>query len=134
MNREMIMTFPGGKRVKADYKGFKIMTDQPVYAGGDGSAPAPFDLFLASIGTCAAYYVLAFCQKRDIPTDKISVVLTTEKNPETRMIEKILIDIRLPREFPAKYKKAVIKAANSCSVEAHILKAPSFEIRAFIES
>jgi len=134
VDREMIMTFPGGKRVEADYKGFKIMTDQPVYAGGDGSAPAPFDLFLASIGTCAAYYVLAFCQKRGIPTDNVSVVLTTEKNPESRMIEKILIDIRLPREFPSKYKNAVIRSVHSCAVEAHILQAPTFEIRAQIES
>ena len=134
MAREMIMTFPGGKRVEADYKGFKIMTDQPVYAGGEGSAPSPFDLFLISIGTCAGYYVLAFCQKRDIPTNEVSVVLSTEKNPETRMVEKIKIDIRLPQAFPAKYEKAVIKAVNSCSVKAHILNAPSFEVKATLGS
>ena len=134
MDREMIMTFPGGKRVEAEYKGFKIVTDQPVYAGGDGSAPAPFDLFLASIGTCVAYYVLAFCQKRGISTEEISVVLNTEKNPETRMIEKISIEIRLPREFPLKYKDAVIKSVNSCAVKAHILKAPAFEVKTKIGS
>jgi len=133
VGREMIMTFPGGKRVQAEYKGFKIMTDQPVYAGGEGSAPASFDLFLASIGTCAAYYVMAFCQKRGIPTDKVSVVLTTEKNPESRMIEKIFIEIRLPQDFPPRYKKAVIRSVHSCAVEAHILKAPSFEVKAVIE-
>ena len=134
MDREMIMTFPGGKRVEAEYKGFKIVTDQPVYAGGDGSAPAPFDLFLASIGTCVAYYVLALCPKRGISTEEISVVLNTEKNPETRMIEKISIEIRLPREFPLKYKDAVIKSVNSCAVKAHILKAPAFEVKTKIGS
>ncbi|HDJ23793.1 MAG TPA: osmotically inducible protein OsmC, partial [Candidatus Aminicenantes bacterium] len=64
MAKEMKISFPGGLRVVAHYKGLVIETDQPVYAGGEGRAPAPFDLFLASIGTCAAYYVLAFCQQR----------------------------------------------------------------------
>ncbi|MGB9894062.1 MAG: OsmC family protein, partial [Candidatus Saccharicenans sp.] len=60
----IMVTFEGNLRVKAEYKGLSILTDQPVYAGGDGSAPAPFDLFLASIATCAGYYVLAFCRQR----------------------------------------------------------------------
>lgn len=132
MSKEMRVTFPGGKRVDAEYKGFTIKTDQPVYSGGDGSAPAPFDLFLASIGTCAGYYVLAFCQKRGIATEKALVVMRTEKNPETKMIEKILIEIRLPKEFPEKYKHAVIRSVHSCAVKAHILKAPIFEVEASI--
>lgn len=133
MAGEMKMTFPGGKRVDAEYQGFLIKTDQPLYAGGEGSAPAPFDLFLASIGTCAAYYVMAFCQKRGMPADKASVVMRTEKNPESRMIEKISIEVRLPKEFPEKYKKAVIRSVHKCSVEAHILKAPTFVIYTKIE-
>ena len=132
MAREMRMAFPGGKRVNAEYKGFTIKTDQPVYAGGDGSAPAPFDLFLASIGTCAGFYVMAFCQNRGISTERTSVVMRTERNPETKMIEKILIDIQLPKEFPEKYKRAVIRSVHSCAVEAHIQKAPTFMIEANI--
>ncbi len=89
MDREMKISFPGGLRVDAEYKGFVIKTDQPVYSGGDGSAPAPFDLFLASIATCAGIYVLFFCQKRGIPTEKAAVVMKTRRNPETKRIEKI---------------------------------------------
>jgi len=125
---EMKVTFPGGKRVEAEYKGFVIKTDQPVYAGGKGEAPAPFDLFLASIATCAGLYVLAFCQNRDIPLDGASVVMRMHKSDEKKMIEKIDIELRLPPKFPEKYKMAVIRSVDSCAVKAHILDAPAFEI------
>jgi putative redox protein len=125
----MKVTFPGGMRVDAEYKGITIKTDQPVYAGGEGSAPAPFDLFLASIATCAGFYVMAFCQRRGIPAEKASLIMSTEKNAETKMIERIIMEILLPPEFPEKYQKAVIRSVHSCSVEAHILKAPVFEIK-----
>ncbi len=132
MDRAMKISFPGGLRVDAEYRGFVIKTDQPAYSGGDGSAPAPFDMFLASIATCAGYYVLAFCNKREIPTEKAAVVMKTRRNPETKRIEKILIEIQLSPEFPEKYKKAVIKAVDSCSVKAHILNPPIFEVEAKI--
>jgi len=132
MDREMKISFPGGLPVNAEYKGFVIKTDQPVYSGGDGSAPAPFDLFLASIAACAGYYVLAFCNKREIPTEKAAVVMKTRRNPETKRIEKISIEIQLPPEFPEKYKKAVIKAVDDCTVKAHILNPPVFEVEAKI--
>ncbi|MHC4777916.1 MAG: OsmC family protein, partial [Planctomycetota bacterium] len=73
---EIQITFPGGKKVEAQLKEYRILTDQPVKEGGEGSAPAPFDLFLASIGTCGAYYVLTFCQTRKIPTEGLAVTLT----------------------------------------------------------
>lgn len=132
MDREMKISFPGGLRVDAEYKGFVIKTDQPAYQDGEGSEPSPFDLFLASIATCAGYYVLAFCNKREIPTEKAAVVMKTRRNSETKRIEKISIEIQLPPEFPEKYKKAVIKAVDSCSVKAHILNPPVFEVEAKI--
>jgi len=128
--QEMKVTFPGGKRADAEYKGFVIKTDQPVYAGGNGTAPAPFDLFLASIATCAGLYVLAFCQNRDIPLDEASVVMRMHKSAEKKMIEKIDIELQLPPEFPKKYERAVIRSVDTCAVKAHILDAPAFEILA----
>ena len=129
---DMLVSFPGGKKVDAAYKGFTIKTDQPEKSGGEGTAPAPFDLFLSSIGTCAGFYVLRFCQERDISTDNINVVLKTERNSETGMIGKISIDINLPGDFPSKYRKAVIAAADHCAVKKHVLKAPEFDVRANI--
>jgi ribosomal protein S12 methylthiotransferase accessory factor len=130
---DMIVTFPGGLKVDADYKGFTVKTDQPEGAGGENTAPAPFDLFFHSIGTCAGFYVLIFCRERDIPTDNIQVVLTMERDSETRMVTRINIDIRLPADFPQKYVKAVKASADKCTVKKHILKPPAFNITATIE-
>jgi len=125
--RDIKITFPGGKRVDAEYKGFVIKTDQPTYAGGDGTAPAPFDLFLGSIATCVGFYVLAFCEKRGYRTDQTSVVMRVSKNREKKMIDKIIFDIQLPPEFPEKYTKPIIRSVDQCSVKAHMVDSPSFE-------
>jgi ribosomal protein S12 methylthiotransferase accessory factor len=125
---EIKVTFPGGLRVDAEYKGHVVKTDQPVYQGGEGTASSPFDLFLVSIAACAGFYALAFCTERDIPTEKAGVVMRMEKNPETKMIGKISIEIKLPAEFPERYKRAIIKAVDTCTVKAHLLKPPAIEI------
>jgi putative redox protein len=127
---EMVITFPGGKRVDAAFEGFTIRTDQSKENGGEGSAPEPFQLFLASLVTCAGIYVLGFCQKRDIPTDGISLVQRTEINSETKRYDNISIEIRLPSDFPDRYVDAVINSANLCAVKKHIITPPSFEITA----
>ncbi len=128
---DMKIIFPGGKKVDADYKGFTIKTDQPIREGGkggEGSAPEPFSLFIASIGTCIGVYVLSFCQKRNIPTDNISLLLKLEKNKETHMIEKISIEIQVPEDFPENYKKAIVKTASLCAVKKHLDNPPEIDI------
>ena len=128
MKKDMEIIFPGGKKVDALYKGFEIKTDQSKRSGGEGSAPAPFDLFLTSIGTCAGIYVLSFCQERDIPADKIKLILRTERDRESWMITEIKIEIQLPPEFPEKYKEAVVKAAELCTVTKHMYNPPAINI------
>jgi len=112
--------FPGGVKVNAKLDGFDVATDQPVKAGGEGSAPAPFGLFLASLATCAGYYVKAFCDSRQIPSDGISLTMDTEYNPAEKMIGKIIIRIHVPAGFPEKYDAAVINAAAICAVKRHL--------------
>jgi putative redox protein len=129
---DMNIRFPGNKRVYADFAGFTVETDQPLAGGGDGSAPAPFDLFLASIGTCAGVYALSFMQQRDIPTDGASLRLTTQRNPETHLVSKITLDLHLPPEFPEKYREAVIKAVDLCAVKRHLASPPEFQINTTI--
>ena len=126
----MEMSFPGGLEVNAEVKGFTIRTDQPEKVGGGGTAPAPFDLFLASIGTCAGLYVLQFCQKRDIDTSQLGVSMETIKDPETRRIATIRIDVRLPEGFPEKYIPAVRRAVDQCAVKRHMIEPPEFVIEA----
>jgi ribosomal protein S12 methylthiotransferase accessory factor len=129
MSSDLIVTFGGGKKVNAEFRGFTIKTDQAVYAGGEGSAPEPFTLFLASIGTCAGIFVLSFCQSRGIPTDGIRVVQSHEPKSDGRGIGKITLTIELPPYFPDKYKDAVINAANLCAVKKHIMEPPVFEVK-----
>lgn len=125
---DMEVTFPGGKKVDAEYKGFTIKTDQSKKEGGESSAPEPFSLFLASIGTCTGVYVLEFCKKRDIPTDDIKLVLKLNKNRELHLVDKIEIDVQVPNDFPDKYKNAIIKAASLCAVKRHLENPPKIEI------
>lgn len=125
---EMEIVSPGGKKVNAHYKGFTIRTDQSKEYGGEGSAPEPFDMFLASIGTCAGINVIVFCQKRNISTENIKLIMQSVRNQNTKMIEKITIEIQLPHEFPEKYKNAVIRTVDLCAVKKHIFNPPEFEI------
>ena len=125
---EIRVTFPGGLRADAEYKGFVVKTDQPVRHGGDGTALAPFDLFMVSIAACAGFYVVAFCREREIPTDQAGVVMRMEKDPASKLIGKVIIEVQLPADFPERYKKAVVKAVDTCTVKLNIVKAPAFEI------
>lgn len=125
---DMRVYFPGGKKVNADFKGFTHKTDQPVYGGGEGSAPTPFELFLASIGTCAGIFVLGFCQQRGIDAAGIELIQRLEVDPATRMVKAIDLEIKLPDTFPEKYKHAVIQSANLCAVKKHMENPPTFKV------
>ncbi len=124
----MEIRFPGGLAVEALHGGFVIRTDQPVAEGGGASAPSPFDLFLASLGTCAGYYALRFCQERGLPAEGLSVGLTTERDPARKRLSRIRIEIRLPEGFPEKYRPAILRAADQCAVKRHVVEAPEFEV------
>jgi ribosomal protein S12 methylthiotransferase accessory factor len=129
----MEILFPGNKKVAARYKGFTIETDQAREEGGDGSAPEPFDLFLASMGTCAGVYVVYFCEERNIDITGMKMSLTFDRNEQTHLIEKVDIQISLPPGFPKKYKSAIVKTAGLCTVKRNILNPPEFQITADIQ-
>ena len=131
---DLIISFPGGARVDAHVGGHVIETDQPLRDGGQASAPTPFVLFLASIGTCAGIYVLNFCKQREIRTDDIRVVQRLHRNAETRMIEQIDLDIEVPPEFPAKYYDALVRAANQCTVKKHLEHPPRFSVKTLVKA
>ena len=121
------------RKVAAKFKGFEVVTDQPVSNGGDNSAPAPFDLFLSSIGTCAGIYVLGFCQQRGLSTEGIELKQSLEFNPVTRMIGKINLDIQVPSDFPEKYYDALVKSAELCAVKRHMEDTPDFEVKTVVK-
>lgn len=116
MGAYMEIVFPGGKKVNALFKQFTIQTDQHKANGGDESAPTPFELFQASMGTCAGIYVLEFFQTRGLSTEGLRIMLHREIDSERKKISKMTLEIVLPKGFPEKYLKAVIRAAEQCSV------------------
>jgi len=125
---EILVDFPGGLRVDAHLNEFTIPTDQAPYAGGEGSAPAPFSLFLASIGTCAGIYVLSFCRNRNLPTDDIRLVQRVFRDPASPLVGKIELEIQVPPSFPEKYHKALVRAADQCAVKKHLENPPAFDV------
>jgi ribosomal protein S12 methylthiotransferase accessory factor len=124
----MEITFPGGVQVNARYKEFEITTDQPETNGGQNSAPSPFDLFLASLGTCAGFFALRFCQQRELPTTGMRLEVSSERNAETRRLDRVAITLHLPDGFPEKYRSAIIRATDQCTVKKALLDPPEIEL------
>jgi ribosomal protein S12 methylthiotransferase accessory factor len=125
------VTFPGVKRVDAQLGRHVVHTDQPPTQGGNDEAPAPFDLFLASLGTCAGIYVLGFCQARGLPTDAIELVQRNEKD-DAGHLTKVTLDILLPPSFPEKYRVAVARAAENCKVKKTLAAPPDIAVRTVV--
>ncbi len=124
----MEIRFPGGKKVDAQFKGFTIKTDQSEKDGGEASAPTPAFLFFASLGTCTGLYALNFCEKRKIDTAKLKLALNFETDQKTHMVNKIVLKLTLPPDFPEKYIPAIIKAMDLCYVKKHLHAPPQFEM------
>jgi ribosomal protein S12 methylthiotransferase accessory factor len=112
--------FPGGRRVDAMLRDHRIATDQPAEAGGDDSAAAPFELFFASLATCAGYYALRFCESRDIPTAGLGVELELERPAGRGPISAVHIRVWLPEEFPERYRDALLRAVDQCAVKRFV--------------
>ena len=125
---EILVKLCGNKKVTAEFDGYQIISDQPKEDGGEASGPAPFDLFLASLATCSGFFVQSFCQTRKIQTNDITIMQTSERDPETHLVSKIQIEIRLPASFPEKYRSSVIAAANQCTVKKHLQNPPQIEV------
>lgn len=125
---EMIVEFPGGARVDARFGPYTVATDQPPTGGGEGSAPTPFAVFLASIGACAGIYVLGFCRQRGLPADGLRIIQNAIPDPLTGLIGEVTLEIQVPPSIPAKYHEALIRSADQCLVKKHFEHPPIFTI------
>jgi len=103
---------------------FELLTDQSPEYGGQGAAPEPFTLFLASLAACAGFYAMAFCQARDISTEGLKLVQRTISDPEGKRLVRIEQEIIPPPHFPAKYDKALARTAGQCTVKKVIMNPP----------
>ena len=129
---EMTVDFAGGARVDARFGNFEVRTDQPTSGGGEDSAPTPFELFLASLATCAGIYVLSFCRQRGIDATGVRLVQRALTNPDKNMVEKVELEIQLPSNFPERYRAGVCRVAQLCKVKKHLESPPAFEVSAVV--
>lgn len=128
------VTFPGGKRVDASLGQHLIRTDQARTHGGEGTAPEPFELFLASLATCAGIYVLGFCQAREIPTEGVKLLQHHRFDDATHRLEQVQLEIVLPPTFPEKYRASIAKAAEGCKVKRTLFSPPEVAVVVKIQS
>ncbi|MDH5582039.1 MAG: YcaO-like family protein, partial [Bdellovibrionales bacterium] len=115
-------------RLEASFDDFKVITDQPVRYKGDGTAPGPFDYFLASSALCAAYFVKIYCQARDIPTEDIRIFQNNIVDPDNRYKQTLHMQIELPESISEKDREGILKAMDRCSVKRVIQNSPDFII------
>lgn len=120
--------FPGGKKVYSQVGNFTVQTDQPVRGGGEGTAPTPFELFLASLGTCAGIYIKGFCDSRGLDATGIEIEQDMEFSQLTGKMTKVIMKIKVPVTFPEKYYEALIRSAEQCKVKDVLANPPAFEI------
>jgi ribosomal protein S12 methylthiotransferase accessory factor len=130
MSNKIDVHVPGGKKVDAKIGDFIVHTDQSLKNGGEGTAPEPFQIFLASIATCAGVYALEFCQAREISAEGMTLTLSYEFDEKKQVCERLIIQLHVPPGFPDRYKKAVMRVMDLCSVKKHIMNPPEFVIQA----
>jgi ribosomal protein S12 methylthiotransferase accessory factor len=125
----MEMSFPRGLVVEADFRNHTVRSDQPERIGGENSAPAPFDLCLASIGSCAGYYVLRFCRQRDIDTTGLTLTLESIQDSDSGRVARLFVTIGPPPGFPEKYHRALVRAVDQCAVKRALATPPDFDVQ-----
>ncbi len=130
MKQILKVDFPGGKKVGVDVGAFHIETDQCLKAGGEASAPEPFDLFLASLASCAGIYALNFCQSRNLPTEGLMLEMDWERDDKPPFAAKIHYRLTLPKDFPDKYRSSILKAMDLCTVKRYLHNPPEFTLEA----
>ncbi|WP_417317205.1 OsmC domain/YcaO domain-containing protein [Emcibacter sp.] len=127
---EITVNFLDNLRLEARFDDFTITTDQPVRYKGDGTAPSPFDYFLASSALCAAYFIKVYCLARGIPTDDIRVSQNNIIDPENRYNQTFQIQVELPPGISEQDRVGILRAADRCTVKKVIQEAPEFKIEA----
>lgn len=125
---EITVNFLNNLRLEAKFDDFTITTDQPIRYKGDGSAPSPFDYFLASSALCAAYFVRVYCLARKIPTDGIRLSQNNIVDPENRYKQLFQIDVELPENISDRDRAGILRSIDRCSVKRVIQESPDFKI------
>lgn len=127
---EIKVNFLDNLRLEAKFDDFSVIADQPIRYKGDGSAPGPFDYFLASSALCAAYFVKLYCQTRGIPTDNIRLAQSNIVDPENRYKQTFKIQVELPADLSDKDRQGILRSIDRCTVKKAVQAGPDFIIEA----
>ncbi len=127
---EITVNFLDNLRLEATFDDFKVVTDQPIRYKGDGSAPSPFDYFLASSALCAAYFVRVYCKARGLSTDNIRLAQNNIVDPQNRHKQVFLIQVELPEELSDKDRQGILRSIERCTVKKAVQAGPEFRIEA----
>ena len=125
---EIKVNFLDKLRLEAKFDDFTVIADQPIRYKGDGSAPGPFDYFLASSALCAAYFVKLYCNTRDIPTENIRLSQNNIVDPENRYQQIFKIQVELPADMPEKDRQGILRSIERCTVKKVVQAGPEFVI------
>ena len=125
---EIKVNFLDNLRIEAKFDDFTVIADQPIRYKGDGSAPSPFDYFLASSALCAAYFVRVYCNSRDIPTDNIRLSQNNIVDPENRYNQIFQIQVELPESISEKDREGILRSIDRCTVKKVVQTGPEFKI------
>ncbi|WP_339650276.1 OsmC domain/YcaO domain-containing protein [Halopseudomonas pelagia] len=125
---EIKVNFLDNLRLEAKFDDFTVVADQPIRYKGDGSAPGPFDYFLASSALCAAYFVKLYCDTRNIPTDNIRLSQNNIVDPENRYNQIFKIQVELPADISAKDRQGILRSIDRCTVKKVVQAGPDFVI------
>ena len=127
---EIKVNYLDNLRIEALFDDFKVIADQPIRYKGDGSAPGPFDYYLASSALCAAYFVKVYCNARDISTDNIRLSQNNIVDPENRHKQSFKIQVELPESLSDKDRQGILRSIERCTVKKSIQEGPDFIIEA----
>ena len=126
---EINVSYLGKQKINANFDGYNVVADQPVSNHGEGTAPSPFDYFLASTALCAGYFVKAYCDARNLPVEGIKISqVNTKKDPENKYKHTFDIKVHLPEGFSEKDKEGILRAVEGCSVKKAIQQIPEFSV------
>jgi len=125
---EIKVNFLDKLRLEAKFDDFTVIADQPIRYKGDGSAPGPFDYFLASSALCAAYFVKLYCVTRNIPTENIRLSQNNIVDPENRYQQIFKIQVELPSDITEKDRQGILRSIERCTVKKVVQAGPDFII------
>ncbi|MDN3652970.1 OsmC domain/YcaO domain-containing protein [Thalassotalea ponticola] len=125
---EIKVNFLDNLKVEAKFDDYSVIADQPIRYKGDGSAPSPFDYFLASSALCAAYFIRVYCNARDIPTDNIRLSQNNIIDPENRYNQIFQIQVELPEDISEKDRQGILRSIDRCTVKKVIQTGPEFKV------